>query len=278
MGFKPVKDLIQKDSIDDDLRIGLWNVLQTSYWPSIYSDDVYHTTNNNLYTFFRSLWHNYFRRPLDTMERNISKIILEIRKYYFSCEWYEVYDFIESCVEYYPIKQESEHFIKLCNFILEEELSAYRFIGKKIIPITSKTEISEIEDALQVPLKPVRDHLKQALELLANRKNPDYRNSIKESISAVESMCKIITGDGNIRSALNKIRKDWGLHDNLTTAFRDLYSYTSDASGIRHAMTSDPDVSQEDAKFILVTCSAFVNYLVVKASKRGIDVSAQSSK
>jgi hypothetical protein len=33
------------------------------------------------------------------------------------------------------------------------------------------------------------------LQKLADRENPDYRNSIKESISAVESAAQEITGD-----------------------------------------------------------------------------------
>jgi len=277
MGLKPVKELIQKDSMDDDLRIGLWNLLQLSYWPSN-NNPIDNPENKSLKTFFSLLWHNYFRRPIDTMDGFTFQIIYEIRKYYFSCKWYEVYDFIEYCAEHYPIKLKSDVFMTLCNDELEKELSAYRFVGGKITPITSDEEISEIEDALQIPQQPVRKHLKRSLELLSDRENPDYRNSIKESISAVESMCKIITDDGNIRTALIKIRKDLSLHDNLKTAFQNLYSYTSDASGIRHCMTADPDVGQEEAKFMLVTCSAFVNYLVVKASKAGIDLSTPSSK
>jgi len=85
--------------------------------------------------------------------------------------------------------------MKNCNDVLESEMSAYRFVGKYITQITSKEEISEIEEALRTPLKPVRIHLEKSLELLSDRKSPDYRNSIKESISAVEAVCKIITGD-----------------------------------------------------------------------------------
>jgi len=33
--------------------------------------------------------------------------------------------------------------------------------------------------------------LSRALELLSDRKQPDYRNSIKESISAVEATCQV---------------------------------------------------------------------------------------
>jgi hypothetical protein len=36
MGFKPVKDIIQINSMDDDLRNGLWNVLTIYYWNNVH--------------------------------------------------------------------------------------------------------------------------------------------------------------------------------------------------------------------------------------------------
>ncbi len=53
-------------------------------------------------------------------------------------------------------------------------------------------------------------------------------------------------------------------------AFQKLYNFTNDAAGIRHAMKDASTVDQEDAMFMLVSCSAFINYLVVKAGKAGI--------
>jgi len=69
--------------------------------------------------------------------------------------------------------------MKACNSVLESEVSAYRFVGGKIIQMTSEEEISEIEEALGKPLKSVRTHLKRALDLLSDKKAPDYRNSLK---------------------------------------------------------------------------------------------------
>jgi len=82
-----------------------------------------------------------------------------------------------------------------CNSVLERELSAYRFVEGKITQITTEAEVSEIEEALEIskPSKAVNTHLKRALDLLADRKSPDYRNSIKEAISAVEAICNLIT-------------------------------------------------------------------------------------
>jgi len=123
-------------------------------------------------------------------------------------------------------------------------------------------------------LKPVREHLGQSLTLLSDRKKPDYRNSIKESISAVESLGKIVSkqNKATLGPALNAVEKTTKLHPVLKEAFQKLYGYTSDAQGIRHALMDEPTLDIEDAKFMLISCSAFVNYLVVKAQKAGIAI------
>jgi len=107
------------------------------------------------------------------------------------------------------------------------------------------------------------------LSKLSDRKNPDYRNSIKESISAVEAMAVIISGrsGATLGDALKVIKDTIGLHSALEKGFLAIYGYTSDADGIRHAMLSESKCDFEDAKYMLVSCSAFVNYLKMKAGK-----------
>lgn len=99
--------------------------------------------------------------------------------------------------------------------------------------------------------------------LLSDRENPDYENSIKESISAVEAMCNEIVGKkSTLGEALKQLKKENKIHPSLESAFEKLYGYTSDASGIRHAGQMDGKNSTfEEAKFMLVACSGFVNYL-----------------
>lgn len=87
-------------------------------------------------------------------------------------------------------------------------------------------------------LKPVATHLEQALNLLADRKLLDYKNSIKESISAVEAICQLIASKDKVTlgQALGEIEKKVRIHSALKKAFSNLYGYTSDAEGIRHAL------------------------------------------
>ena len=58
---------------------------------------------------------------------------------------------------------------------MTNELSAYRFVGNKIVEMTSETEIQEVEDALSAvrPLRGAETHLQAALSLLADREAPD---------------------------------------------------------------------------------------------------------
>lgn len=123
-------------------------------------------------------------------------------------------------------------------------------------------EIDEIDLALGVPSDPVRAHLRRALELLSDRASPDYRNSIKESISAVESLVVSALGTkGTLGQLLKKIDEDVALHPALCAAFSNLYGYTSDEDGIRHAILELQNIGFGEAKFFLVVSSAFVNFV-----------------
>lgn len=188
-----------------------------------------------------------------------------------SQEWYTIFDFIE---RYLSICGDTV----LClmrdefNKILEDEVSAYRIIDKMVVPITSDSELSTIKDAMQTAYDSVNTHISKAIELYANRRNPDYENSIKESISAIEAICSIITGQTGGNATLGKTIKQLKssgviIHPAMESAFSSLYGYTSDASGIRHGGIVFTNAPSEDAKYMLVSCSAFVNYLIEKWSK-----------
>ena len=185
--------------------------------------------------------------------------------------WYIIFDFIE-------------RYLKICddatfdkmqvefNAILEDEVSAYRILDGLVVPITNKSEMGSISDAMNTPFEACNIHIAKALELFANREKPDYENSIKESISAAESICSEITGIEGAQATLGKTikkLKDAGMHIHpaMENAFTSLYGYTSDEGGIRHGSIDFVEAPSEDAKFMLITCSAFVNYLVEKWSK-----------
>ena len=267
--LRTVRDTFQVDSVDIKLRIRLWNCLYRFYFRLLLYGMTISETLKPL-TF--ALWDEYFGLGLDDLESLSGSRIFDRLKTYFleETEWYEVYDFLEFIVFHYSESKANEYFKICCNKVLRDELSAYRFIGNRITQITSESEISEVEEALKNPIRAVKAHLERALELLSDKEHPDYRNSIKESISAVEALSKIITGEekASLGQALKILEKKASLHKALKKAFESLYGYTSDKEGIRHALLEESTLSFEDAKFMLVACSAFVNYLTYKIGKK----------
>ena len=195
-----------------------------------------------------------------------------LQKYILTAkEWYIIYDFIE---RYLAILDEPNKntMTEIFNKILEDEATAYRILDGKIIPIITDAELESIESAKKSQYDSVNIHLEKALALFSDRKRPDYENSIKESISAVESICSIITETNGKNSTLGKTikkLKDKGIniHPSMESAFSSLHGYTSDEDGIRHGGIDFKNAPSEDAKYMLVTCSAFINYLIEKISK-----------
>ena len=193
---------------------------------------------------------------------------------HFFC-WYEVYDFIDIHLSYLE-DDERDIRIRQYNELLEQEKAGYRIVSGEIAPITNETEIATIEQSADTAFQSVNQHIQKALSLYADIQSPDYENSIKESISAVEAICCIITGLSGANASLGKVikkLKDNGvhIHSAMEQAFSSLYGYTSDEDGIRHGGIDFKNAPAEDAKYMLVSCSAFVNYLIEKYEKVQMD-------
>ena len=263
----PFQKDIQVESIDDELRTRLWNMLKVFYWDNFSRyDSSNFIRKSNFEKYIPLLWHNFFKYSLDDQPDEFRYALRIIKEKYFAFNWYEVFDFIEFTILNSPNFIEIQDFTFACNTTLEQENSAYRIIDGNFTRITDEIEIANIEESILLSDKyyGVKTHLKTSLELLSDRKKPDYRNSIKESISAVESICQIITNDkkATLGVALKKIEEMYDLHPALKSAFSNLYGYTSDKDGIRHSLLDKSNITFNDAKYMLVTCSAFVNYLL----------------
>ncbi|WP_223158189.1 AbiJ-NTD4 domain-containing protein [Thermomonas carbonis] len=263
MGLKSINQLVQLESMNDDLRVGLWNALDR---------DLFAKERFNDSDFTEALWRYYFKWPVDSRPitnngfgAGYTRVWEQIRKHFFEGSWNEVYDFVEFVLRCYPHDREIRRAIEVT---LARENSGYRLIVGNLSPISDEGEVREVAAAIEDANAPVKEHLRTALSFLTDRKNPDYRNSIKESISGVEAMAKVVTGDSKatLGDALKILERNGKLHPALKEAFSKLYGYTSDADGIRHALMGESNLSQADARYFLIVCSAFINLLKVQAS------------
>lgn len=267
-GYVKPRDVIQLDGMDSKLRVALWNLLTLGVWDGYqHSYRFTDPANRNLRFLTTRLWTSFYHRSLDDRPDYWGNVLDIIKGHFFSCPWFEVYDVYEFIVNNFEFPGGSKSFVKPSNEILTRHMSAYRIVDGMIVRMTDEQEIAEIESALGGAVGSEQIHIKRALELLSDRDNPDYRNSIKESISAVESLVQTALGEkGTLGQLLKKLEEKTGLHGSLKGAFSSLYGYASDEGGIRHAMLEEANIKFEDAKFMLVACSAFINLVKVKLS------------
>jgi hypothetical protein len=278
VGLEALRTKLQTEDIDAPLRNLLWNSLQLFIWnrfswSSIGGWLISREYNRGHFILCQRLWNDLFKAPLDTLDTDWRKTSIVLRRHFFAAPWNGVYDFIEFVADAYPDKDVTTRLIAHVNQVLEQELSAYRFVDGLITRVIDQEEIVAIEDATRQPIEGARLHIRRSLELLADRQQPDYRNSIKESISAVEAICRHYTGDGSatLGEALSALKSDSRLHPALRSAFEKLYGYSSDEGGIRHALLDANDVGFDEAKFMLVACSAFVNFMASRFGHSGSD-------
>jgi hypothetical protein len=267
-GLKPVRTVFQVDSIESALQNSLWNAIHEIAFEN------WGSHRGGVEAFFKLLWIYHYKEPVDYAPIDVPNGIAVLRHRIFDGKWWEIYDIIEFIIARFPFSPGSrrDQFVKVTNGFLKTEMSAYRIIGGLVAKVTSEEEIEAIETASSLVDRygPVSTHIDRALELLSDRNQPDYRNSIKESISAVESICAIITN--NSKATLGDTLKQLEangviIHPALRGAFNQMYGYTSDAQGIRHGrgLLDEPNLDFDDAKFMLVSCSAFVNLLRARA-------------
>jgi hypothetical protein len=271
------RKLIQTKDMDTDLRTALWNVFYINYLASGYVHSS-KFPSSRIALILKKLWIECFNLPLHEIPNEWVATINFFQRIFAKDPWYRVYDVIEFIANSEIDPSKVEDYISKCNKVLEKYLSGYRFINNILAPITSEIEIESLERAQEDTslIIPINTHLKDALSKLSDREQPDYRNSIKESISAVEALCRIITENANatLGDALKTLGKneDLKIHGALVNAFNNLYGWTSDAQGIRHSLMNEKDLKPDDAIFMLVICSAFINYLLSKSSMAGLQL------
>lgn len=249
---------INKECINKAIENSIYN------WLSILREDRINYNKVEL-----EIWLYFLNERIDEFPCQYGK---EVAREYIQqdSDWYYKLDFIEFVCNTINKIGVNKELIKRSNIFLNNEFKrhnyAYRLVDNKIIEITDECEIKSIEDTLKLSNKNVEYHIQTALKNLSPS-HSDYRNSIKESISAVECICRQITGESTLDRALDKLEnKGIKINAQMKQGFEKLYYYTNDkTTGIRHALMDDTNTpSSDEAIYMLVMCSAFINYLIKK--------------
>jgi hypothetical protein len=266
------KPMLQVDSMSPELRNSLWNVFHDLYdW-------------------------QYWQKAAGMVSRGFQKARVDhlpdvpagckrwLSEVFFHGPWYEAYNLVEYLHRNHGLimdgatgpRKDPAILSKWINVVLAREMSAYRFVGETIAPISNEAEIEAIEKAAslatQSGLRGAETHIRAAVKMMSLKPTPDHRNAVKEAISAVESVAKMLANDENatLTPALKNLSTKSAIHPALQAGFSNIYGYTSDANGIRHAILDEPTVDFAEAKYMVVSCSAFVHYLIQKGEAAGL--------
>jgi AbiJ N-terminal domain 4 len=271
IGAVETPSIIQLNTISDALRNSIWNFIVS----------LFDEGESSWFAIAEHSAQFFFKVPVDELPHHSYRCRDWIKSRLYAMEWHQVYDYVEfvadSCerVRRHP-NMRKDRIQAVFNRIFAEELAGYRFVAGELVSISGPEEVAAIEGALSVTssagLAGAHAHIASALQLFAKRPDPDYRNSIKESISAVEALAKRLgsTDSQGLAGALDELGKKMPFHGGLRAGLLKLYGYTSDEGGIRHAMLEEPKVGYDEAKYMAVACSAFVNFLAAKADAAGL--------
>jgi hypothetical protein len=260
-GFEK-KQPLQVDRIDPALRNRLWSAFDLMYFGQWSRTPL----ANEVQDAMLMLWLTFYKEPNDTYP-GPQEFMGKMRNSVLNEEpWHRVYSALEAFLKIMGEGRRAP-VVTFANRVLAAENSGYRIVGTEFIPVTSPEEIKAVEDAVSVRLVPVRSHVAAAIRFLGVGDKRDYRNSVKESISAVESLCRLVTKKRDFGEAMKMLRRKIRMHPALEKAFTVLYAYTSDDGGVRHALLGKEEVSGSEACFMLVACSAFINYVIASMAE-----------
>jgi AbiJ N-terminal domain 4 len=221
------------------LRTALWNVLHEVLFPAKYLTDS-ETSRQRV----RALWDHIGMR-IDEAPYDGSSARLGVSQIWFKCAWQKFFDILEFSARLLASDRDSTRGRTIyddLNAVLEQQGCAYRFISGQLAPLTNPTEMAEVARATQSAVPSASAHISEALKLLPPNKDASPRNSVKESISAVEGALKHLTQQpsATLTDGLAAFEARYGtLHPALRGGLVKLYGYTSDEKGVRHALVDE---------------------------------------
>ena len=261
--------------ISHEARVKLWDLVVGSAWshiPSVIS--WVWQPNTQWLQIFEMLHQDFLQEPKDDFHESqndvlhgCTKLLQRYKKLILDdLLFYEIFDLFQMIMRHRGCPR---HFTLKVATIFRECRLAYVVDTEgpaTIIPAATREEGEAVIEALRalrdVGLSGAEAHLRKASELI---NSGDWPGSIRESIHAVESVARQLDHNAakNLGPALTSLERRGRLHPALKKAFGQLYGYTSDEEGVRHAhlTNSKSRIGKDEAVFMLGACASFASYL-----------------
>ncbi|MXW38318.1 MAG: hypothetical protein F4Z65_08650 [Acidobacteria bacterium] len=269
-GYSPVPQRLTLEELPENARVAIWNVLIREISTDIPRRIGPLSMPSSWVGILVSVHEEVFNEKYNTF--NFDHTVQRIDGVIQADTFWVVFDLVQFILRHPSCPAHLVEAMADCFAAKQLAYSIECATEPTIVPAASEAEGHAISDAFQTlrdaGLRSATKHLEEASQLI-NR--ADYSGSIRESIHAVESVAKPLarTSSNSLGPALKALEKDGTLHPALKGGFLNLYGYTSDEQGIRHALLdgNDAAVGPEEAVFMLSACAAFAGFLARKAKR-----------
>ncbi|MCY4391099.1 MAG: hypothetical protein OXE43_03485 [Chloroflexi bacterium] len=271
-GYETLPQPLKLEEVSTKARNAIWNVL----YVHVYADHAEVNASVSSRLLKQSVWFGIFYTLHTEVLGNTAdqfnaqdhvQNLLQYREdVLYGMRFNKLFDFLQTVMRHPSCPGEVIHGIAKA---FHDEGLAY-FVDTEgsptIVPAATPEEGSQIREALdelhRASLDGAVAHLKDASACI---NVSDWSGSIRESIHAVESVARILDpkAASTLGPALTSLEKQGRLHPALKKAFSNLYGYTSDEQGIRHALLEDVEspAGRDEAVFMLGACASFASYL-----------------
>ena len=265
-GYEEIRPM-DLEELPPEARTAIWNVFFVHVRDSSardFNDDLW---IHDAWADILKAKHCHFDHlRIDDWNPEFSSICKDLQQYVEEQPFNRVFDLIQFVLRHRAcprsFTEETMALFRRCRLAYVVDIGPPPTIIPAVTPEEGNTVVDAAETLRRVGLNGSALHLGKASECL-NR--GDWAGSVRESIHAVESVARQLDPEAarTLGPALKSLERHRMLHPALKKAFSELYGYTSDEQGIRHALLdrTDAQVRKEEALFMLGACASFAGYL-----------------
>lgn len=119
-------------------------------------------------------------------------------------------------------------------------------------------------------LADARDHYNKALKFFRDRTKPDFQNSVKEAVCAVEAAGKALFPNSKAKT-LGDLVKDLGNKNQMPQALlktlEGIYAYRNSGDGVSHGGANGGAATEAVTEYVLSVCASQIIFLVDLADR-----------
>lgn len=268
-GYEELPKQLKLEELSEEARTKLWNLL----YRRLHKTRILHPIGSSYVgrpwaSVFEDIHVDFLALPADEFNNEFGYLCRFYRHRLTHDSFHMVFDLLLAIMRHPGCPQDFCQSIATtfdrCRLAYVVDLTPPATIYPAVTKEEGEAVLRATADLGKAGLAGAVSHLRKASECISQG---DYPGAVRESIHAVESAARQI--DPNAKTlgpALKSLERAGALHPALEKAFSNLYGYTSDEQGIRHALIDNQqaNVAQDEAVFMLGACASFSSYLARK--------------